>query len=849
MPAPRRLAVLLTLSAGGDGPRHRHRGHARAAAPVRPAGDQPGRLREHHAGQPESEWDITGAGSPRSRASPPTSASTRARRSASRSTPTASTYRLDIYRMGYYGGAGARKVATVNPTVLQQPAELPHRRRHRPGRLRQLAADAPRGPCRPTPSPASTSPSWCAPTARPAPATSSSSCATTTAARTCSSRPPTRPGRPTTRYGGNSLYTGAPAGRAYKVSYNRPFTTRGNAPEDCVFNAEYPMVRFLEAQRLRRQLHHRRRHRPPRRRAARAQDVPVRRPRRVLVRRRSAPTSRRPATPASNLAFFSGNEVFWKTRWETSIDGSGHPAPHPGLATRRPTPTPRSTRSPTLDRHLARPAVQPAGRRRPARERADRARSSRSTAAPIDMVVGQADGQLRFWRNTRVATPRPPAQTTTLGTDILGYEWDEDLDNGFRPAGPDPPVRRPTGNGRACSQDYGSTYAPGTATHTMTLYRAASGALVFGAGTDPVVLGPRRQPRPRLGAPPTPRLQQATVNLLRRHGRRSRPRSSPASPPPRRRPTRPPPTSTITSPAAGATLAAGQPGHDHRHRHRQRRRTGRRRRGLHRRRRHLATGPPGASIVDLHVHAAPQRRSLRSASPGHRRQRRTSRPPSPRASPSASRRRPPARARSGPAPPTPAGTDPDTQLGRAGREVPRRDQTGSITGIRFYKGAGNTGTHVGSLWTSTGTRLGHGRPSPTRRASGWQQAIVRHPGPGHRQHHLRRLLLRARRPLRRQLELLRRRRDHPRTADRAARTAPTAATASTATPRPPARSRPAPTTARTTGSTSSSRRASRHDAKPTRDRPHAGRRGDRRRGRHRRHRDLQRGRSAVHPSP
>src|SRR5437762_12442701 len=24
-----------------------------------------------------------------------------------------------------------------------------------------------------------------------------------------------------------------------------------------------------------------------------------------------------------NLAFFSGNEIFWKTRWEPSIDGSG----------------------------------------------------------------------------------------------------------------------------------------------------------------------------------------------------------------------------------------------------------------------------------------------------------------------------------------------------------------------------------------------------------------------------------------------------------------------------------------------------------------------------------------------
>ena len=26
------------------------------------------------------------------------------------------------------------------------------------------------------------------------------------------------------QYGGNSLYVGSPAGRAYKVSYNRPFT-------------------------------------------------------------------------------------------------------------------------------------------------------------------------------------------------------------------------------------------------------------------------------------------------------------------------------------------------------------------------------------------------------------------------------------------------------------------------------------------------------------------------------------------------------------------------------------------------------------------------------------------------
>jgi hypothetical protein len=32
-------------------------------------------------------------------------------------------------------------------------------------------------------------------------------------------------------------------------------------------------------------------------------------------------------------------------------------------------------------------------------------------------------------------------------------------------------------------------------------------------------------------------------------------------------------------------------------------------------------------------------------------------------------------------------------------------KAGQITGVRFYKGAGNTGNHSGSLWSSTGMRL------------------------------------------------------------------------------------------------------------------------------------------------
>ena len=45
-----------------------------------------------------------------------------------------------------------------------------------------------------------------------------------------------------------------------------------------------------------------------------------------------------------------------------------------------------------------------------------------------------ADGKMRFWRNTSVAT-LGVGQTATLPDETLGYEWDEDLDNGFRPPG------------------------------------------------------------------------------------------------------------------------------------------------------------------------------------------------------------------------------------------------------------------------------------------------------------------------------------------------------------------------------------------------------------------------------
>src|SRR4029450_10480847 len=52
-----------------------------------------------------------------------------------------------------------------------------------------------------------------------------------------------------TAAGGNSLYQGEPVGRAYKVSYNRPFDTRESTIDgrSYLFSTEYPMIRFLEA--------------------------------------------------------------------------------------------------------------------------------------------------------------------------------------------------------------------------------------------------------------------------------------------------------------------------------------------------------------------------------------------------------------------------------------------------------------------------------------------------------------------------------------------------------------------------------------------------------------------------
>ena len=160
----------------------------------------------------------------------------------------AAAYRLDIYRIGYYAGMGARRVDTVRPAIAlpqSQPA---------------CVSDASTGliDCG----------NWAQSAAWIVPSTAVSGVYIANLVREDSVAGASHiifvvrdDGRlsdvlfqtsDTTwqaynSYGGNSLYTGAPAGRAYKVSYNRPFNTRTIQPVSWFFWAEYPMIRWLEA--------------------------------------------------------------------------------------------------------------------------------------------------------------------------------------------------------------------------------------------------------------------------------------------------------------------------------------------------------------------------------------------------------------------------------------------------------------------------------------------------------------------------------------------------------------------------------------------------------------------------
>jgi hypothetical protein len=658
-------------------------------------------------GTPPSQWYIPGAGSPNIQGFA-TDISVNAGQTIffKVSTNTAS-YRIDVYRLGYYQGQGARLVASVLPSALLPQVQPPCLTDSSTGLIDcgNWAVSA----------------SW----AVPSTATSGLYFAVLTRLDTGDQSPIVFVVRNDSshsnilvqtsdlnwqaynQYGGNSLYAGGPAGRAYKVSYNRPFVANLNA---WLFDAEYPMLRWLEANGYD---------------LSYFTGVDTDRNGALITQykvfmsvghdeywsggQRANVEAARAA--GVNLAFVSGNEIFWKTRWEPSIDGTN--TLYRTLVCYKET-----TANAMID--PADPPVWTGTWRDPRfSPPADGGRPENALSGTLfgvssprndPITVSQADGRMRFWRNTSIAT-LGPGQVATLPAGVLGYEWDVDSDNGSRPAGL-VPLSSTTLNVQTCVIGY--IIGPCTATHHLTLYRSSSGALVFGAGTVQWSWGlDANHAFP--GTPTDVNMQQATVNVLADMG--AQPATLQAGLVPATASTdTTPPRSTITLPSSGITVAAGtsltisgtavdsgggvvgavevsldggKTWHP----------------AVGRENWSYSAAFGNSGTLNILSRAVDDSGNLEVPGAG------ITVTSAPQSCPCTiwSSATVPATADAGPYSPLELGV----QF--------RADSDGYITGIRFYKSAANTGTHAGHLWSSSGALLA----SVTftgETASGWQQA-------------------------------------------------------------------------------------------------------------------------------
>jgi hypothetical protein len=527
--------------------------------------------------------------------------------------------------------------------------------------------------------------------------------------------------------GGASLYCGGPfsnAGSAYacatraaKVSYNRPFDTRAHDPQSWLFNAEYPMVRWLEANGY-----------DVKYQSGVDSDrfalslVGVNKPKAFLSvghdeywsgNQRQAVENARNA--GVNLAFLSGNEMYWKTRYEPSIDGSNTAyrtlvSYKETLANAKIDPEPGIWTGTWRDPRFA--------------ATSDGGRPENGLIGQIFTVnccsdrirIPQAMGAMRLWAHTGVSAVAAGGFYQTP-EETLGYEWDEDLDNGSRPAG----LIHLSSTTLVVPEkliDFGANVAQGQATHALTLYRHNSGALVFGAGTVQWSWG--LDGNHDRGTAPTAHttdqaMQQATVNLLADMG------AQPATPQvglfaATKSADLAAPISTVVFPAAGATVSSGVgititgtsadqgggvvagvevsvDGGT----------TWKAAQGTSLWSFDWTPGPIGSATIT--VRAIDDSGNLESPGPGNTISIAQSECPCtsiwrPTATPTVS-------------------SVADNGAVELGVQF-QSDIDGFITGIRFYKGVSNTGTHVGSLWSSSRVLLASAEFT-AESPSGWQQ--------------------------------------------------------------------------------------------------------------------------------
>ncbi|MEQ1832053.1 MAG: N,N-dimethylformamidase beta subunit family domain-containing protein, partial [Candidatus Eisenbacteria bacterium] len=670
-------------------------------------------------GTPAATWDITGAGDPSIQGFATDISVNRGGTITFKIQTDAAAYHIDIYRLGYYQGAGARQQGSgvVTASLPQtQPAPLTDAATGLidcgnwsesahwdvPGTavsgiyIARLVRDDTQGA------------SHVAFIVRDDAATGGILFKTADATWQAYNG-----------YGGNSLYVGtAPRsnGNAAKVSYNRPFLTRAGgggsgSSEDWLFNAEYPMVRWLESNGYD---------------VRYTTDVDADRSPAALLQAQVLLTAghdeywsggERAAFEAARAAgvhqaFFTGNEVYWKTRWEPSIDG-------PGTAHR----TLVCYKEGTLGENNCGGRCDPLAGAWTGLWRDGCAFPTLDGCRPENALTGQISWlgttaaitvpdtykSLRFWRDTAVAA-LGAGQTHTLPTGTLGYEWDYEQFAANYPSG----------------RIKLSSTANSGQTHHLSLYRHTSGALVFGAGTVQWSWG-LDATHDRGNEPASLTMQQATVNLFADMGVQpetlqpglvAATASADALAP----------ASTVSLPLAGASIPSGTPFTI----------TGSAAevgggvlvgvevstdggatwqsatgttvwslswtpstlgavtimsRGFDDSGNLESTAGPGANVITVTVTTAP----------------------------------PPAC----PCTVFQPGDAPTNPLNNDGQPIElgmkfRSSVDGTVTAIRYYKGAGTTGTHLGHLWSAAGVQLAE-VTFTGETASGWQEATLSSP--------------------------------------------------------------------------------------------------------------------------
>jgi hypothetical protein len=480
----------------------------------------------------------------------------------------ASSYKIDIYRMGYYGGDGARLVTSLTPNISVSQ--------------HQSACDTNTATGLVDCSDWGVSASWTVPTDLVSgvyfahiyrtDGTSDSNQIPFVVRDDASHsdilfKTDDETWEAYNSWGGYSLYSGNATdtttrptsldpGRAEQVSYDRPFNTRFSTPygQDFFFYAEFPMIEFLEENgydvtyidqgTL-----------------SSSQGTALIEQHKVLMAAGhdeywSAPemanvTAARNA--GVNLAFFTGNEAYWETRWAPDAAGENGRTLVTYKETLNSTPSDPDD-PPTWTGAWYDPRFSPP---------ADGGQPQNALTGQLwtvnvgtgALAVPYQYAALRIWRNTSVADLQP-GQTATLTPETLGYEWDQDVDNGFRPPG-EIDLSSTTMTAPQVVQTYQEGLAQETVTHHLTMYRAASGALVFEAGTVQWAWGLNSNHDGDAQPAPSPVMQQATVNLLADMGNVQPGTLMSGLVPATKTTATTPPTSTITSPAAGTVIPNG----------------------------------------------------------------------------------------------------------------------------------------------------------------------------------------------------------------------------------------------------------------------------------------------------